>query len=168
MTPVSVLKALAVLFAIVLALMLAAPFMFPEGTFVHLDGKPYFIDHDWSGYGFGGLIYQLGDLLCHQEFDRSFVLNGSQMPVCVRDTGLLIGFVVGLFASIRLGENAYQRKVLYIGAGLLLLSVLEWMIENAFGLDLFAARFVFGIVSGFGAALIISWALHGTYIRALQ
>ena len=163
MTPASLLNALAVFFLAVLAVMLAVPFLYPAGTFVHLDGSPFIIDRDWSSYGLGGLVYQLGDVLCHQEYARSFILNGSQMPVCIRDTGLLIGFAVGLFTCGYLKERIYQMRLLLIGFGLMVLSVLEFLIEHGFDVDLPEARFVIGIASGIGASIVVAWALHRSY-----
>ena len=36
---------------------------------------------------------------CHQMPERSFFLNGYQLPLCARCTGILIGNLFGLFLS---------------------------------------------------------------------
>jgi uncharacterized membrane protein len=37
----------------------------------------------------------IGDTECHQLANRSFFINGNQMPFCSRDVGLFIGLAVG-------------------------------------------------------------------------
>ena len=41
------------------------------------------------------VTYAIGDLNCHQKHQRSWEINGNQMPVCVRDLGILLGFTLG-------------------------------------------------------------------------
>ena len=60
---------LAVIMGAVSAMFVLAPFMAPYGTFLGLDGDPCFIDHSWK---LSEVPYLLGDILCHQEQDRSF------------------------------------------------------------------------------------------------
>lgn len=153
-------KGLFVFFAAFLILFTLVPFLYPVGTFVHLDGSPSLMDHDWSPYGAGGLLYALGDLLCHQEFARSFVLNGNQMPVCIRDVGLLAGLVVGLFSCILLKEKLSDRKYLIVGVILLLLTLAEWCMEKMTGADPQALRFTIAVISGIGAALIVGFVVY--------
>ena len=74
------------------------PFLSPYGSFVNLDGTPGVIDHwdIWSSKDpFTMVMYLLGDIFCHQEMDRTVILNGSEMPMCIRDLGLLTGFMFG-------------------------------------------------------------------------
>ncbi|HJL55174.1 MAG: DUF2085 domain-containing protein [Candidatus Thalassarchaeaceae archaeon] len=40
-------------------------------------------------------VYAIGDLNCHQKHQRSWEVNGNQMPVCVRDIGIMLGFAIG-------------------------------------------------------------------------
>jgi uncharacterized membrane protein len=41
-------------------------------------------------------VYLIGDVNCHQQAERSYELNGNQLPICARDVGLLFGMVLGL------------------------------------------------------------------------
>jgi uncharacterized membrane protein len=45
-----------------------------------------------------GFLYAAGSLICHQLPDRSFFIDGRQLPICARCTGLYLGGVVGLAA----------------------------------------------------------------------
>jgi Predicted membrane protein (DUF2085) len=44
--------------------------------------------------------YLVGSLLCHQRPERSFVLWGSQMPVCARCTGIYAGAALAALALL--------------------------------------------------------------------
>ena len=55
------------------------------------------------------LIYGCGDRLCHQKAERSFFINGNQMPFCSRCTAIWLGLAIGLgfmvFYEIKLDEK---------------------------------------------------------------
>jgi uncharacterized membrane protein len=44
------------------------------------------------------LMYQAGDANCHQIDERSFYLNGNQMPFCSRCTAIFLGLPLGMLA----------------------------------------------------------------------
>ncbi|MDO8964217.1 MAG: DUF2085 domain-containing protein [Coriobacteriia bacterium] len=48
----------------------------------------------WLGYG-----------LCHQLPARSFIAGGHQLPVCARDTGIYLGFVVSYLVIVLLDRG---------------------------------------------------------------
>lgn len=54
-------------------------------------------------------IYSCGDRLCHQKAERSFFINGNQMPFCSRCTAIWLGLAIGLgfmvFYKIELNEK---------------------------------------------------------------
>jgi len=44
---------------------------------------------------FARFFYRMGDANCHQHADRSFFLNGNQMPFCARCTSIFLGLAIG-------------------------------------------------------------------------
>ena len=50
------------------------------------------------------IAYAFGDLNCHNLGERSWTINGNQMPVCVRDLGIFAGLMVG-------GAIVHRRSV---------------------------------------------------------
>jgi uncharacterized membrane protein len=69
-------------------------------------------------------VYLFGSRICHQIAERSFHLDGAQLPVCARCFGIYAGFAAGLlFAPARVRV----RRVLLIGAVPTLVTVAaEW------------------------------------------
>ena len=107
-----------------LLLCFLAPAMMPEGTVPELSGRANTLDyatdvswgnqdhgedsslgHDQSAHGgtFSwtelnpvlAFVYGFGDLNCHQKHERSWEINGNQMPVCTRDVGIFLGLAIG-------------------------------------------------------------------------
>jgi uncharacterized membrane protein len=86
--------------------------MLPKGSVRNLSGVVAVFDNEhvidsmsfpWS------FVYASGDRLCHQIAERSFFINGNQMPFCVRCTAIWLGVAVGLgfmvFYKIQLDEK---------------------------------------------------------------
>lgn len=42
------------------------------------------------------IIFAIGGAICHQKPDRSFFIDGHQLPVCARCTGLYVSAAIGL------------------------------------------------------------------------
>jgi uncharacterized membrane protein len=57
---------------------------------------------------FDTVMHWIGFGLCHQLPARSFIAGGHQLPVCARDTGIYVGFVVS-FALIALLDRGRRR-----------------------------------------------------------
>ena len=77
----------------------------PQGmAHTHADGSIHYHDSFvWSDLDpYTGFVYAFGDLNCHQNHERSWEINGNQMPVCTRDVGIFFGLMIGgLFFSRR-------------------------------------------------------------------
>ena len=77
------------------------------------------IGHNQSEYGlfswselnvYAAFTYAFGDFNCHQKFERSWEINGNQMPVCVRDIGIFFGLVIGSLLFYLKGFNRWTIK----------------------------------------------------------
>jgi len=101
-----------ILFSLWIILQLLAPLMLPAGSVRNLSGAVAVSDNDkliqnmsfpWN------FVYTAGDRLCHQIAERSFFINGNQMPFCARCTAIWLGLAIGLgfmvFYKIELDEK---------------------------------------------------------------
>ena len=86
-------------FLIWILLQFLAPLTLPHGSVDNLSGLVGVSDNEkmidtipspWSS------IYGCGDKLCHQKAERSFFINGNQMPFCSRCTAIWLGLAIGL------------------------------------------------------------------------
>lgn len=141
-----------------LALVVSAPLMAPQGAYAGLDGTVGVLDHGWSG-GPAGAVYMLGDLLCHQRDAASLHLNGSQLPFCIRDTGILAGLFAGFCVCLALGSRLTSRRWGALGAALVVPTVLEWAAEWSVG-DMNGLRLATAVPAGVGIALFLCWLLY--------
>ncbi|MBT5594360.1 MAG: DUF2085 domain-containing protein [Euryarchaeota archaeon] len=57
-----------------------------------------------------GFIYMFGDLNCHNKHERTWEINGNQMPVCTRDVGIFFGLAIGGLVFSRYGYNRWTIK----------------------------------------------------------
>lgn len=92
-----------IIFSIWLALIFLAPFTLEPDQIKDLSGSTGTIDNLDQLEQMNPLarvIYTLGDVFCHQKVERSFHLNGNQMPFCARDIGIFIGLLIGILGNI--------------------------------------------------------------------
>ena len=47
-----------------------------------------------------GFLYVFGSVICHQISERSFHMDGAQLPVCARCLGIYAGFAAGALAAV--------------------------------------------------------------------
>ena len=96
-----------------------APAMVEADTIGELSGRANMLDfhkeneHNftWTDLNFySAAIYAFGDLNCHNKHERSWSINGNQMPVCVRDVGIFAGLALGGFIYSRRGVNRWTIR----------------------------------------------------------
>jgi uncharacterized membrane protein len=89
-----------------------------------------------------GMLYAAGALMCHQLPDRSFHLEGIQLPVCARCFGIYGGAALGSAAgAITLGRRWLARRPL------LFTRSLKWMVTGVAAVPTLAT---FALEWGFG------------------
>jgi uncharacterized membrane protein len=165
-------RVLLVFFAILLALIVVLPMLYQYGAFTGLDGKAGVIDN-WSSLGFADpltrSIYTLGDLFCHQETARSFIINGSQTAFCHRDVSVLIGLVSGLFVTDLFSKRIYagDKKFAISGAVMFISTFVEWAVEFVSGIDIPAVRIATGVLAGIGLAMVLQYAFTREYEKVM-
>ena len=122
-----------------LALCFLAPLSLPSNSVPELSGRAnaidYAFEHSWgnNGHEEGGsvghdqslhggkfawselnpvwaLAYGFGDINCHQKHERSWEINGNQMPVCARDIGIFSGFSLGCLFFLLRGFNRWTVR----------------------------------------------------------
>ncbi|MDR3282810.1 MAG: DUF2085 domain-containing protein [Candidatus Methanoplasma sp.] len=150
-------KSMLAFVATLLILMAVIPMAYPYGHFLHLDGSPGVIDGRIPDADpLSKAIYLLGDLLCHQQQDRSFIINGSEVAFCMRDTSFMAGVAAGLLILAFDKASSYigKSRPTLVGAVLFATTFAEWTLEAALGIDVPEARIATGVVSGIGAAFL--------------
>lgn len=168
------------------------PLTLEPGTVEGLDGAANQIVYEekWSDLPiYHRAIYTFSDLNCHQMHERSYSLNGNQMPVCARDVGIFIGSTLGLFMmSFKRGAENLKDTLLdlidistdktelkktliliIVGAMFALPMILDGGIQLVTDYESFNAfRTLTGLIFGFGfsvfiSALILSSAPYENY-----
>ncbi len=106
-------------------LLFLPPLLMPPGTvYLGNDGKttipdnaPYINAHIHNPLF--REVYLIGDIMCHQHSDRSFFINGNQMPFCARCTGIFLGLAFGLLVGamfrVRMGSMLYLLSIVPLG-----------------------------------------------------
>jgi uncharacterized membrane protein len=110
----------------------------------------------WLGYG-----------LCHQLPERSFFAAGHQVPVCARDTGIYLGFMVSLLvlAALSRGKRPSELPRRWIVA----LAVVFIGVMGVDGVTEYAGlrtttndiRLATGLMTGFAMAILMLPILNG-------
>jgi len=157
-----------------------APLTLEPGTVTELQGTPNQIVYAerWEELPlYHRAVYTFGDLNCHQMHSRSYHVNGNQLPIAGRMTGIFFGFTVGFFImSFAGGSENYKRTLLdllkvdpewsngkemalllFLGALFMLPMILDGGLQFVIDYDSFNEfRTLTGIFFGFGFSVFIS------------
>lgn len=107
-------------------------------------------------------LHWLGFGLCHQLPARSFFAGGHQLPVCARDTGIYLGFLIALATIALLDRRRYRTGMppaWLLGVGAALLALMAWDgVTSYAGLRSTTnlIRLATGTGTGFALALVIA------------
>jgi len=116
------------LFSLWISLQFLAPLALSENSVQDLSGLVAVSDNDYTINNMDfpwSFVYSAGDRLCHQKAERSFFVNGNQMPFCSRCTAIWLGLAVGLgfmvFYRIELNERfVFAINTIRVITGLLI------------------------------------------------
>ncbi|MDY0224825.1 MAG: DUF2085 domain-containing protein [Candidatus Methanomethylophilaceae archaeon] len=161
------LAAMTVLFV----LLFIIPLVSSYGKFTDLDGTAGIIDHSWSWVNpISATVYWLGDLFCHQDFGRSFVVNGSQLAFCQRDISIFLGIIIGLVVTdLKIRHlDLSNFRVFIVGLILISIGFAEWSFENITSSDFFVGRVLTGVITGIGVALIFQYFIKRQYKKIIS
>lgn len=105
-------------------------------------------------------VYRLASLICHQRPERSFSLEGRQLPVCARCAGLYFSGAIAAIAAWgpRRRSPKRSRELLLLAALPTVATIpIEWLGVSALSNPIrFAAAWPFGAAAG--------W----TFVRSLR
>lgn len=102
------------------------------------------------------LLMPVGAVICHQRPERSFVLDGRQMPVCARCTGLYAGAAFAVPLALLAASAIATSRARAIALVASLPTGITWSLEF-FGVAHFsnAIRFVAALPLGAAAAWLV-------------
>jgi uncharacterized membrane protein len=110
-----------IFFSIWVLLQFIAPLVLPQNSVTDLSGLVAVSDNEQvikqMGFPWNG-IYTIGDRLCHQQAERSFFLNGNQMPFCSRCTAIWLGLAFGLGVMVFYSISLTEKFIFVILVGL--------------------------------------------------
>jgi len=137
-------------------LSVTAPLLVPADTLLDLTGTVGMRENDAQFESLSIVprtIYIIGDLECHQIAERSYFLNGNQMPFCSRDLGLFLGIALGFGIAtvffLQLNPMWLLIGLVPIGLDGGLQLVTEYESTNTL-------RLVTGVVGGAALALLLA------------
>ncbi|HTM04385.1 MAG TPA: DUF2085 domain-containing protein [Vicinamibacterales bacterium] len=103
-------------------------------------------------------LYLSGSFICHQRPERSFHLDGAQLPVCARCLGIYAGAAFGAMAAPVIGQVRRARMLIVIALVPALASlVVEWAGWSPLSNTI---RAVTGVMAGAVVAAVVLATLH--------
>ena len=151
-----------ILFLLWSILQFLAPITLPENSVQDLSGLVAISDNEGTINRIDfplNFVYSAGDRLCHQKSERSFFLNGNQMPFCSRCTAIWVGLTIGLgfiiFYRVKLDEKLLL--ILIIGVAPLALDGIGQLFNlwESTNLIRVITGFIVGVVCGVTSGVII-------------
>jgi len=145
-----------VFFMVWFLLTVIAPFTLPANSVKNLSGIVGRIDNEDTIEGMNPLakaIYTAGDAYCHQISERSYYLNGNQMPFCSRDEGIFLGLAIGMMVAI---VTRYQISALVLILGIVPIAIDGLMQLLTSYESTNPVRVITGLLAGAVVALLIS------------
>jgi uncharacterized membrane protein len=106
---------------------------------------------------FAKFYYEAGDSQCHQIKERSFFINGNQMPFCSRDVAIFFGMAFGLLITLFI---RFELKFWWLIGGLVpigidgTLQLLTSYESNNF------LRLITGLLAGLVATLALGYVFY--------
>jgi uncharacterized membrane protein len=101
-------------------------------------------------------LFPLGGFICHQRPERSFFVNGRQVAVCARCTGLYAGAAAAAPLALFMASALTSGRARRIAFAAALPTAITWTLEFA-GAAHFSntIRFVAALPLGFAAAWLV-------------
>lgn len=96
--------------------------------------------------------YEAGDSQCHQIKERSYFVNGNQMPFCVRDVAIFFGMALGLLIALFI---RFELKLWWLIGGLIPIGV-DGTVQL---LTSYESNNIFRLLTGLIAGLVTTFAL---------
>jgi uncharacterized membrane protein len=165
-------RAAVVFFTAWLVLVIAAPLSLPSGSVTDLSGRASSLDNSAEIGKMNPLaqaVYTMGDINCHQLAERSFFINGNQMPFCARDVGIFIGLVSGMLIVLLLSPRFSLPVLAVLVLPILIdgsVQLTGWYESNNL------LRLATGALGGIGASYFLGhfadWARSGGQIPLLS
>lgn len=100
-------------------------------------------------------IYGCGDRICHQKIERSFFINGNQMPFCARCTAIWLGLVIGIGFIIFFKIELNEKFILIIILGIIPIAI------DGFGqlLELWESTNIVRVITGLLIGIVCGAAI---------
>ncbi|MCQ5375427.1 MAG: DUF2085 domain-containing protein [Methanomassiliicoccales archaeon] len=146
-------------------IIIISPFLVPSNTVSDLSGFVGQIDNSDIVEKMNPLpriIYTIGDIYCHQKSDRSFFVNGNQMPFCARDFGIFAGLTLGMLIALlvpKIKINAITFVLMFIP--LVIDGTLQLLTSYESTNPL---RLVTGILAGIAVAMLLSSLIREIFV----
>ena len=108
------------------------------------------------GHAFQYLVF---DYLCHQDPERSYYIDGTQMAVCSRCFGIYLSLILGVIAMLPLSIIGKRLKILVKPAffSALLLNFVDVFANFVgFWVNSLLSRFLLGALIGLATAFLLS------------